>query len=280
MDNFVTLDLGQFRDFSALSVMARSLAVDAQGLPERDSRGNSIYSFQIVGLRRWPLKTEYGAVVKDLVRIATRSDIRPAPIVVIDMSGCGTAVFEQCVTAFAPYEHIRVYGINITGGATSAPRGRRMWNVAKVELVSALAEALGNRRVKICPMRNGKHQEHARLLKKELRDFKIRVSAKTGNTSAEAFNSDHDDCVMSVSLALWLGRQRWMAMTITADTTNLQPWEARALEVEKVAERKRELEQENDDDDELDPRFIPPYAVRHNPAAVGNLRDPSLWDED
>ena len=140
---------------------------------------------------------------------------------------------------------------------------------------------MGCRRVKLCPRYNGQQQEHARLLKKELRDFKVKVSTKTGTTSAEAFNSDHDDCVMSISLPLWLGRQRWMAMTMTYDTTNLQPWEGQALEAETVAKQKREFELEPDDEEEEreDLRSMPSWGVRVNVDAWDNPLAPELWDE-
>jgi hypothetical protein len=219
--------------------MARELAIDyTTGLPLRDSRGRAIHSWQIMGIRRWPLKTPYSVVIPKVLEIATRDDIRPAPKVVVDMTGVGAAVFEQVCTELRLHEQIEVYGISITAGSTWAVRGPRMYNVSKVELTSCLAESLGCRRVKLCPRANGRKMDNAAILEKELRDFKIKTT-KTGTQTAAAFNSDHDDCVMSISMPIWLGNQNFMRMGEWREPsmTTLQRHEVRALEVEDAKQQ-------------------------------------------
>jgi hypothetical protein len=226
--------------------MTRELAIDhLAGTPIKNHRGDYAYSWQIRALRRWPLKTPYNEVIKRLVINATRPDVNPPPRVVVDMSGVGTAIFEQVSSALSSYEEIETIGIAITGGTTWKRTGRETFNVAKTEITSALAEAMGCERVIICPRADGSKMENQDVLERELAAFKIRVS-KTGYTSVEAMGSDHDDCVISIALPLWLGTQRWCHMrtrgTIGASDVILRPYEQTAIDAEQRALERAELE--------------------------------------
>jgi hypothetical protein len=249
------LDLGNYTDFCALSVMYRELALDGvTGLPLRDSRGDATYFWQIRGIRRWPLRTPYTEVIQRLVMIATRPDINPVPRVVVDMSGVGTAVFEQVRSALSSYQQIETFGIAITGGEKWTATGPGTFNVSKVQLTSCLAEALGCERVVICPRADGSKMENQTILERELAAFKIRVSS-TGYQSVEAMGSDHDDCVISISLPLWLGARRHIQMRERTDGFDqyLRPREVEAikaekvaLELERIADEKRRQEHERE----------------------------------
>jgi hypothetical protein len=223
--------------------MSRELAIDPfSGLPLRDHRGDAKYFWQIRGLRRWPLRTPYSEVIKRLVMIAKRPDINPAPRIVVDHSGVGTAVLDQVRQALMSYEDIEVWGITITGGDTWKFSGQRTINVAKTQITSCLAEALGCERVVICPRADGSKMENQDILERELAAFKIRVSA-TGYQSVEAMGSDHDDCVISVSLNLWLGSQQFCHMRTMENGPNvlLRPRELDAIKAEQSAlEREQE----------------------------------------
>jgi hypothetical protein len=257
MDYFMGLDLGRYTDFCALSVMSRELAIDqTSGLPLRDHRGDAKYFWQIRGLRRWPLRTPYSEVIERVVKIATRPDINPSPRLVVDHSGVGTAVLDMVRHALISYEQIEVWGLSITAGDTWRITARNTANVAKTQLTSSLAEALGCERVVICPRADGSKMENQAVLEKELAAFKIRVS-KTGYQSVEAMGSDHDDCVVSVALPLWLGSQRFCHMRTMDDSYKASDWlrpreieamkaETAALELERVADAKAQEEREAD----------------------------------
>jgi hypothetical protein len=209
--------------------MTRELAIDpVSNLPLRDHRGNPKYFFQIRALRRWPLRTPYTEVVKQVVRNVTRPDINPAPRVVVDHSGVGTAVLDQVRHALKPYQDVEVWGISITAGDTWKFSGHRTLNVAKTQITSSLAEALGCERVYMCPRADGSKMENREILERELAAFKIRVS-KTGYQSVEAMGSDHDDCVISIALPLWLGSQRFCEMRMLSAIESLRPREHSAL---------------------------------------------------
>jgi hypothetical protein len=199
-----------YTDFCAMSVMTRELMIDDEGLPVRTDRGDSVYFWQILGLRRWPLKTPYSEVVKHLVRTVRRPDIPYNIRVSVDMSGVGTSVFEQVRSALSPLK-VENYGISVTTGQSWSwnPKVSKCFNVSKVEITSALADALGSERVVICPCADGSPMPNGDVLDRELRAFKIKTT-KSGYQSAEAFNSDHDDCVMSISMNLWLGSRRFI----------------------------------------------------------------------
>jgi hypothetical protein len=236
VDPFVSLDLGKYVDFAACAVMTRELAISNEtGLPLKTHRGDMVYFWQVRGLRRWPLRTPYSVVVSDLVRIATRPDINPPPKVVVDVTGVGSAVFEQVRTALSSYEEIVTYGISITAGESWSAVGRGMFNVSKVQITSCLAEALGCERVVICPRSDGSPMENADVLARELAAFRIRVR-NTGYQTVQATGSDHDDCCIAISLPLWLGSQRFMQMR-TADmeaNPDLRPRELVALSAEQA----------------------------------------------
>ncbi len=273
MDCFIGLDLGQMRDYCALSVMNRHLMVDQRtGFPARTSRGDAIYYWQLRGLRRWALKTPYTTVVARLAEIVVRRDIQPAPRVCVDMSGIGVPVLESVRTALAPFEDsgVEVWGIQIVGGTGSQPnrnvRGKA-WTVSKTEIVAALAEALGGHRVKLCRRADGSKMDNARTLETEIATFRIRTTA-TGYQTAEARGSDHDDTCIAVALPLWLGNQRFAQMSEDLEydslTSRLLPFEREALERKARGaslEREKLPSREPDPaDDEID------------------LDDPSLWE--
>ncbi len=91
MDVWCGLDLGKYTDFAAVSVLNRFLAIDrATGRPERDSKGPKCYFWAIRGLRRWPLKTAYSAITRDVVRIVRRPDLRPRCRLGRGCHGCRT----------------------------------------------------------------------------------------------------------------------------------------------------------------------------------------------
>jgi hypothetical protein len=220
--------------------MTRELAIDeATMLPLRTSIGTPRYFWRILGLRRWPLKTAYTEVVKRLVITARRPDINPVPRVVVDMTGVGASVFEQVRTALDPYG-IDTFGISISAGEKWAASGRNTFTVSKVQIVSCLAEALGSERVYVCQRADGSPMENQRVLESELAAFRIKTT-KTGYQTAEAFNSDHDDCVISISLPLWLGSQRFCEMRQRTDSPDvvLRPHERAALSAEQ-----RKIEQD------------------------------------
>jgi hypothetical protein len=274
-------------------MMTRELSIDSEsGLPMRDHRGNPYYFFQIRALRRWPLRTPYSEVVKQVVKNVTRPDIDPPPVLAVDHSGVGTAVLDMVRHALIPYPEISVWGLSITAGDTWRFTGRNTLNVAKTQLTSNLAEALGNERVYICPRADGSKMENREILERELAAFKIRVST-TGYQSVEAMGSDHDDAVISIALPLWLGNQSFMHMrhlgSANRDDVYLGPRERTALEKEQVVvelaeaealKREQEHAAEQREAEERR-RNRAPWEVEPSKAereAILNCSNPDFWE--
>jgi hypothetical protein len=221
-NHWLGLDLGKYTDFCALSIMRRELAIDENTrLPLRNSIGLPLCFWRVLGLRRWPLRTPYAQVVKDVVKIARRPDIKPAPQLAIDRTGIGGSVEEMVRTALDAH-WLQTWSVNITAGESWRRTGPYSFNVAKVQIVSVLAETLGSERLMLCPRSNGEKMENQDVLERELAAFRVRVKA-SGYQSVEAMGSDHDDCVICISLPLWLGAQRFMEIDTTI--SDPEPWQ-------------------------------------------------------
>ncbi len=85
----------------------------------------------------------------------------------------------------------------ITAGAKTHIDDRGVWNVPKRELVSCLQVLLQSRRLTIAnvPDRD--------LLKKELLNFRVKITAAMNETFAAWREGIHDDLVLAVALAVW-----------------------------------------------------------------------------
>src|SRR5262249_5200755 len=75
------------------------------------------------------------------------------------------------------------------------------WHVPKKELVSTLQVLLQNRRLKVAavPERD--------LLLKELQNFKVKITASANETFEAWRERDHDDLVLAVAIAAWVGEK-------------------------------------------------------------------------
>ena len=241
MDMWVGIDLGKLVDPTALSIMARSIAVDpVSGLPQRSSRGDALYGWKVTKLKRYHLGTPYTAMVDDVVRLVQRLELQPAPRLVIDGSGVGVAVVDMFRSALSGHPDIEAHAISITSGHAVSLVGRHTWNVAKIEVVGAMREVLEARRLKVARMPNGQHIEFADILKRELMDFRVKITTAANETFA-AQQEAHDDLVLSVALPVWLGSQRCMQMRTQPRADDVsdfrRPREIRALDAEQAATR-------------------------------------------
>jgi hypothetical protein len=93
-----------------------------------------------------------------------------------------------------------VLPVTITGGSAVAPADGGGWNVPKKDLVVVLQLLLQSRRLVVA---NGLRD--ADVLKRELADFRVRVTAAAHESfGAEWRTGAHDDLVLAVALAAWL----------------------------------------------------------------------------
>jgi hypothetical protein len=179
------LDLGQSADPTALAVLEDSehWSPEAAGWEPR---------YAVRHLQRWPLKTKFPAIVRD-VGETLRSKALRDPLLVIDGTGVGQAVgdlFEDVVGAVPMRRVIITAGskVNFEDGT---------WRVPKKELVSVLQVLLQSRRITIARL------PERETLVRELMAFRVKITAAMNETFESWRERDHDDLVLAVALAAW-----------------------------------------------------------------------------
>jgi hypothetical protein len=237
VDYWCGLDLGSHVDYSAVSVLARSLAINPDTRhPVRDSRGRALYEWRLRGLYRFPHRTPYPEVAAKTARIASLPQLRPRPRVVVDSTGVGVACVEQVRTAMRPFPEIEVWGVSITSGEGWRVSGLHSLNCSKIQLVGSFREALEGNRFKVCLRGDGEPARGADVLRRELSAFKVKASKTSNNESFGADSGDHDDVVLSCSLPVWCGSLPFMTMrerSTRPDDPGYRPREMDALQAEE-----------------------------------------------
>jgi hypothetical protein len=112
----------------------------------------------------------------------------------VDRTGCGAPVCDLLRPVFPG-----MAAISITGGqeASASPAG---FNVPKRDLASRVKVLMQTDCLSI-----DKSVPAARLLYQELQSFTTKINIKTGRESYEAWReSDKDDLILAVCLAIWL----------------------------------------------------------------------------
>jgi hypothetical protein len=275
-DFIAGLDLGCTSDYSALALVRREPAIDTLGQPVKDHRGDNLYDFNCVNIERYALGTSYPVIVSAVAEVMGRRELRAAGntdvVLAVDATGAGRPVVDMFLAAPMPCE---VVPVTITGGLAeprrdcwSAMGGPTAWWTPKVHLVSAVQAALQGGRLKVAP-----RLRYAELLKKELFAFNAKVTA-AGNDTFEAREGVHDDLVLAVVLAVWLGSQSPPPDYSLGELTGIpiprrrlpgrpggspdEDWHRRAAEAEETRQRLEERQE----------------AAASTPAAAGKWPEP------
>jgi hypothetical protein len=154
------------------------------------------FSYEVRGLKRWPLRTPYRTIAADVADLVKGPPLAGC-ILGVDKTGVGAGVLE-IIQAARPNARIRP--ILITAGHEVTPDGPG-FRVPKLELVAVVTSLLDGGRLAI----PNTHPD-AKTLAKELREFRVKVTA-AGNETAEADwrSRAHDDLVLALAIAGWLG---------------------------------------------------------------------------
>jgi hypothetical protein len=204
----IGLDLGQRRDYTALSVLERRAVPGTYG-----KQG----TYDVVALHRWrdcPY-TEVPAKVEAVRRGIRQAHLDaafaetgeasrggPAVDLVADQTGVGVAVVDLLRDA-----GLRPVAVTIHGGdAVIEVAPEAEYRVPKRDLAGAVQVALQRRRLRVV-----EGLTHAATLRGEMDNFRARIGL-TGHDSygagEEWRDGNHDDLVLSVALALWWGEYR------------------------------------------------------------------------
>ncbi len=188
---FVGLDLGQAMDYSAIAVLERRQIRDAKR-PERQR-----WNFACRYLHRWELGTRYPAIVEDVNTLLSREPLTGCTLAV-DRTGVGAAVRDMLVARELPCQ---LRTILITSGH-AVSYDKEGIHLPKRELAGIMMSIIQSRRLQIV-----KSLALAAVLEKELETFKVKVTL-AGNETFESWRErDHDDIVLAIAMAAWLGER-------------------------------------------------------------------------
>lgn len=187
------LDLGQAADPSALVVAERTKAADP------DDPARRVSHYKVRHIRRWPLGTSYVKVVADVAKLVREK--LPLCRLVLDASGCGRPVLDMIRRERLPLAQVAA-GVVITAGhAETRDPVSGMNHVAKVVLINMLKVLLGQRRLKFAWLLRG-----TRVLVKELQNYRMKVTP-AANETFSAREGEHDDVLLALAVAVWLGER-------------------------------------------------------------------------
>jgi hypothetical protein len=211
----VGVDLGQARDWTAISVIERHHVPSApafneehrtaNGLPTLRARQPLAVEYHLRHLERPALGTPYPDVVARIVALVKALGGEMG--VVLDATGVGRPVAEMLWRELAggldgTDTRVRPCSVTITGGdsVTRVPGGYR---VPKRDLVTCPLVLMQSKRLKVAEGLALKN-----TFVRELLAFRLKINISTGHDSYEAWREgDHDDLVLSVALACWAGER-------------------------------------------------------------------------
>lgn len=199
----VGLDLGRENDFSAVAILEKLTPVD------RYSRPCDEPEFNVLGLKRFSLKTPYPVIVRDIARRLSqppfsayedwRGNFRTShtPIfLVFDETGVGQPVADLLrEDSFLSYR-TELVGVMITSGRDVTERDFG-YNVPKRDLILSLQVELQKGNLKIAA-----NLPEAANLVNELQNFEMKIT-KNANDVYGAKTGQHDDLVLGLGLAVW-----------------------------------------------------------------------------
>jgi len=196
-DLFLSVDLGQLTDYSATALVRRTTLTEEilneRGntviVPRRSPLGHPIRQLDVVGLRRYDLGTSYVNIVR---HVKEQLDRFPGATLILDASGTGRAITDMFRELW-----VIVNAITITGGQSWSNPAPFEYHVSKVDLVAAIRADLERELLKIAI-----GVSHADILKREMLDFKIKVS-KAQNEIYSAREGAHDDLTIAVAMVSW-----------------------------------------------------------------------------
>jgi hypothetical protein len=219
----IGVDLGQTFDYTAVAVLEKSIVPPGSALfaPVGESPENRLVEgaeiFDLVYLKRPKRGTPYDVVAERVAELATKLEPKGGFDEVgqltlsVDGTGVGRGIVDMIRKEFAERSARGEYTpkidfrpVTITG-SSAAPRPPRRhgdyWAVSKRDIVFPTVTLFQQRRLRIA---QGLDAKATQALTHELQSYKRSVNIATGHTSFEPWReSDHDDLLFALALALW-----------------------------------------------------------------------------
>jgi hypothetical protein len=216
----VGVDLGQASDFTAIAVLEKTIAPPETAMfsPVGESPSNRLVEgralYDLVYLKRPKLGTPYDTIAKRVADLVCELEPRGAfgelgqVTLSVDGTGVGRGVVDMLDTEFKrrgitskSIPRVDFRRVSVTGSQTTLKRPTRTngyWSVPKKDLVFPAVAAFQQGNIRI-----GKVKDRDALVN-ELKNYKRTTNIATGNMAFEPWReSDHDDLLFAVCLALW-----------------------------------------------------------------------------
>ena len=193
--HFVGLDLGLPHEFTALAVLERPLVSAEDVLVRRKP------AYALRHLQRFPLGTPYPAVVQGVLALL-RDALLSDPTLGVDQTGVGRAVVDMLADALRGQVSCLFFPMTLTAGHAVTGGEAGSLHVPKKELIGTLQLLLQTRRLQVA-----RSLTDAAVLMKELENYRIKVTTARNETFESWREGPHDDLVLAVAMAAWLGEQ-------------------------------------------------------------------------
>ena len=222
----VGVDLGQANDFTAIAVLKQEIVPPESALfaPVGEHPGNRLVEgrsvYDLVYLKRPKLGTPYDVIARRVADLICELEPQGAfgelgqVTLSVDGTGVGRGVVDMLDTEFkrrgAPSKSVPKVDfrrVSVTGSQTQLKKPQRSngyWSVPKKDLVFPAVAAFQQKRVRIPA---GIKDRDA--LVNELKNYRRTTNIATGTMSFEPWReSEHDDLLFALCLALWGWQQR------------------------------------------------------------------------
>jgi hypothetical protein len=217
----VGVDLGQANDPTAIAVMERVVVPPQTALfaPVGASPSNRLVEgdivYDLVYLKRPKLGTPYDVIAKRVADLICELEPEGSfgelgqVTLSVDGTGVGRGVVDMLDTEFkrraaklSAVPRVDFRRVSITGSQTQLKRPERTngyWSVPKKDLVFPAVAAFQQGKIRIA-----KNIRDRDALVNELKNYRRVTNIATGNMAFEPWReSDHDDLLFAVCLALW-----------------------------------------------------------------------------
>jgi hypothetical protein len=193
--HFVGLDLGQATDFTALAVLQRPRVYPRASIDKRRP------PYALLHLRRYPPATPYPDITAE-VRGLLNTEPLPGAVLVVDRTGVGQSVLRMLWDGLQNQVTCTFYPVTLSAGHEETITQGGGHFVPKKELVGALQALLQAQRLRI-----PRALPDTALLIREMENFKAKVSLAQAEESGAWREGAHDDLVLAVALAAWMGEK-------------------------------------------------------------------------
>jgi hypothetical protein len=193
------LDLGRPHEFTALAVLERTEVLS----PDDSTR--TVHHYAVRHLERMPPATPYPEVFARLTGVFAAPSLHGCKLVV-DYTGVGRPVLDMLRKAKVGASIIPLF---VTSGKSSSSDERGGWLVPRQELAATLQVLLQSRRLRVAPA-----LPESAVLARELAAFQMKVSPSAVQEMDAWREGGHDDLVLAVAVAAWVGEHAMRRLVI------------------------------------------------------------------